>query len=144
MRTLIATGHVIPAKAGIEKSRSRRDGFRVKPGMTNSRKFMSLGIVSFFLLLDPATAAAAKISPKKVGNNNQALQRLAEGNQTDEGSEKGSGSKEIERRDGQRDKVYYSTTTKEEEAERRQEEKEKVEKSLDILRNMIIVPKPTH
>lgn len=92
---------------------------------------------------DPDTASTVRISLKEVGKNNQALQRSAESNQTDEGSEKGAGSKEIESRDGQRDKVYYSITTKEEEAERRQEEKEKVEKSLDILRNMIIVPKRT-
>jgi hypothetical protein len=37
MTTLIGTAHVIPAKAGIQKD----TGFRVKPGMTNSRKFMS-------------------------------------------------------------------------------------------------------
>ena len=61
--------------------------------------------------------------------------------QSDEQSEKGVGTKEIKKPDGQEEKVYYSTTTPEEEAERRQEEKEKAEKSLDILRNMILVPK---
>lgn len=107
-----------------------------------NRTQIKMAIISFFLL-NPATASTVKISLKEVGKNNQALQRLAESHQTDEGSEKGAGSKEIERPDGQKDKVYYSTTTKEEEAERRQEEKEKLEKSLDILRNMIIVPKRT-
>jgi hypothetical protein len=43
---------------------------------------------------------------------------------------------------GQKNKVYYPITTKEE-TERQQEEKEKVEKSLDMLRNMNIIPKRT-
>lgn len=96
-----------------------------------------------FFLLHPASASSVKISPEEIGKNNQALPRLVESLQTDERSERGTGSKAIEKKDRQEDKVYYSTTTKEEEAERRQEEKEKVEKSLDMLRNMIIVPKRT-
>ena len=43
MATLIETGHVILAKAGIQKDTE----FGVKPGMTNSRKFMSLCIKTF-------------------------------------------------------------------------------------------------
>jgi hypothetical protein len=95
-----------------------------------------------FFLLHPG-ASTLKISPEEIGRNNQALPRLVESLQTDESSERGTGSKAIEKKDRQEDKVYYSTTTKEEEAERRQEEKEKVEKSLDMLRNIIIVPKRT-
>jgi hypothetical protein len=101
---------------------------------------IKIAIISFFFL-NLATASTGKSALKEIGKNKQVLQRLAESLQTDEGSEKATGSKEIERRDGQKDKVYYSITTKEEEAERRQEEKEKVEKSLDVLRNMIIIPK---
>jgi hypothetical protein len=93
-----------------------------------------------FFLLHPA-ASSMKISPEGTERNNQALPRLAESLQTDERIERGTGSKAIERKDGQEDKVYYSTPTKEEEAERRQEEKKKVEKSLEMLKNMIIVPK---
>lgn len=95
--------------------------------------------IAFFLLY-PA-ASTLKISPEAIGRHNQAFPRLAETLQSDERNEGGTGSKAIQRKDGQEDKVYYSTTTKEEEAERRQEEKEKVEKSLEMLRNLIIVPK---
>jgi hypothetical protein len=94
-----------------------------------------------FFLLHPASASSVKLSPEEIGRNNQAFPRLAETLQTDERIERGTGSKAIERKDGKEDRVYYSTPTKEEEAERRQEEKEKVEKSLEMLRNMIIVPK---
>ena len=48
MTTLIATVHVIPAQAGIQKDTGfrilPRTRYGVKPGMTNSRKFMSLRI----------------------------------------------------------------------------------------------------
>jgi hypothetical protein len=93
-----------------------------------------------FFLLHPA-ASTLKISPEEIGINNQVFPRLAQTLQTDERDEGGTGSKAVDRKDRQEDKVYYSTTTKEEETERRQEEKEKFEKSLDMLNNMIIVPK---
>jgi hypothetical protein len=96
-----------------------------------------------FFLLQPAVLSLIKISPERVGKNVPTLPLLAGSYQTDERSEKGVGTKEIKKPDGKEEKVYYSTTTPEEEAERRQEEKEKAEKSLDILRNMIIVPKRT-
>ena len=93
-----------------------------------------------FFLLHPA-ASTLKISPEEIGINNQVFPRLAQTLQTDERNEGGTGSKAVDGKDRQEDKVYYSTTTKEEETERRQEEKEKFEKSLDMLNNMIIVPK---
>jgi hypothetical protein len=93
-----------------------------------------------FFLLHPAVSTL-KISPEEIGRHKQAFPCLAETFQTDERNEGGTGSKAIERKDRQEEKVYYSTTTKEEETERRQEEKEKLEKSLDMLKNMIIVPK---
>ena len=52
--------------------------------------------------------------------------------------EKGLGSEEIKRPDGEKDRVYYSITTPEEEKELRKEEKEKQDKSLEILNNIII------
>ena len=94
-----------------------------------------------FFLLHPAASSMTISAEGMERNNQQAFPRLAESLQTDERIERGAGSKAIERKDGQEDKVYYSTTTKEEEVERRQEEKEKVEKSLEMLKNMIIVPK---
>ena len=93
-------------------------------------------------LLHPASSSL-KISPEEIRKNNQVLKGLAQSLQSEEGTERGTGSKAIEKKDRQEDKVYYSTTTQEEEAERRQEETEKVEKSLDMLRNIIIVPKRT-
>jgi len=96
-------------------------------------------VIAFFLL-HPATSTL-KTSPEETGRNNRAFPRLAETLRTDEGNEGGTGSKAIERKDRQGGKVYYSTPTKEEETERHQEEKEKLEKSLDMLKNMIIVPR---
>jgi hypothetical protein len=52
--------------------------------------------------------------------------------------ERGMGSEESKRPDGGKDKVYYSVTTPEEEKETRKEEKEKQDKSLGILNNIII------
>ena len=92
-------------------------------------------------LLQPADLSRTKLSPELAGKVDPSLPLMAGSYQTDEKTEKGLGSKEIKKPDGQEEKVYYSTTTPEEEAEHRQEEKEKAEKSLDILRNMIIVPK---
>jgi len=94
-----------------------------------------------FLLLQPAVPSVVKISPGKAGKCDAALPLLAGSYQTDERSEKGVGTKEIKKPDGREEKIYYSTSSPEEEAERRQEEKDKTEKSLDILNNMIIVPK---
>ncbi len=52
--------------------------------------------------------------------------------------ERGLGAQEIPRSDGGKDRVYYSVTTPEEERRNREEEKEKTEKSLDVLPNIII------
>jgi hypothetical protein len=94
-----------------------------------------------FFLLQPAVLPPMKIFPEKAGKSDPLLPLRAGSYQTDEGSEKGIGTKEIKKPDGREDKIYYSTTTPEEEAQRRQEEKEKAEKSSDMLRNMIIIPK---
>jgi hypothetical protein len=48
------------------------------------------------------------------------------------------GTKEIERSDGGKDKLYYSITNTEEERKNREEEKEKLDKAMEILRNIII------
>jgi len=92
-------------------------------------------------LLQPGIFSQIKISPGLVGKSDLSFPLIAGSYSTDEQSEKGVGTKEIKKPDGQEEKVYYSTTTPEEEAERRQEEKENAEKSSDILRNMILVPK---
>ncbi len=48
------------------------------------------------------------------------------------------GAYDVPRPDGGKDKVYYSIITPEEEAQSKKEEKEKMEKSLDLLRNIVI------
>ncbi len=50
----------------------------------------------------------------------------------------GLGVKEVPKAGGSGDKTYYSVTAPGEEEEARQEEKEKMEKSLDVLRNILI------
>jgi hypothetical protein len=98
------------------------------------------GIVVWVLLALIAHLPPASINEmflKEVGDK-RLTQGFGEGQQTDEGSEKALGTKEIPRPDGGKDKVYYSVTTKEEEAQQQKEEREKVEKSWDLLRNIII------
>ena len=96
-----------------------------------------------FFLLQPTVLFPMKISPDKAGKGDQTLPLWAGTYQTDEGSEKEVGTDEIKKPAGREDKVYHSIASPEEEAERRQEEKKKVEKSLDMLRNIIIIPKRT-
>ena len=57
--------------------------------------------------------------------------------ETREGKE-GLGVKETLRPDGGKDRTYYSVTTLEEQQRAQQEEREKMEKALEILRNVII------
>jgi len=52
--------------------------------------------------------------------------------------DKGLGTQEIPRRDGGKDKVYYSVTTPDEDRKNQEEEKEKADKSWEVLRNIII------
>lgn len=51
------------------------------------------------------------------------------------------GRKEITLPDGRRQIIYYSISDPEEVDRRRKEEKEKVEKSWDVLKNLIVTPK---
>ena len=48
---------------------------------------------------------------------------------------------EMKRPDGGKDRIYYSITTEEEENERRKEESKKLDKSMEMLDNMIIFEK---
>jgi len=52
--------------------------------------------------------------------------------------DRGLGTQEIPRRDGGKDKVYYSVTTPDEDRKNQEEEKEKADKSWEVLRNIII------
>ena len=57
---------------------------------------------------------------------------------TSQPSATGVGVLEIQRRDGSKDKIYYSTITPEEELQKSKEEKEKIEGSWEVLKNVII------
>lgn len=103
----------------------------------NSAQTIPILIVCF-LMANPLSAYMGGISLKEVGADKRVTQTFVITQQTDEGNEKALGSKEIQRPDGGKDKIYYSVTTKEEEAEQKKEEKEKDEKSWDMLRNIII------
>ncbi len=48
------------------------------------------------------------------------------------------GTEDLERPDGGKDRFYFSIVPQEEEKKNREEEKEKMEKSLDVLKNIII------
>jgi len=95
-------------------------------------------LVYFSLVANPLAASMDRISPKTVGPDKRVTQGEGETLRTDEGSEKTLGSREIQRPDGGKDKIYYSGTSKEEQEEKQREEKEKEEKSWDMLRNIII------
>jgi hypothetical protein len=58
------------------------------------------------------------------------------------GSPRGVGMVEVPRTDGRKDKIYFSTMTPEEESQSAAEEKEKADRSLEMLRNIIIDRRP--
>jgi hypothetical protein len=100
-------------------------------------------LVFFSVIANPLSASIDEISLKEVGTDKRVPQGFVESQQTDEGSQKTLGGMEIQRPDGGKDKIYYSVTPKEEEVKQQKEEKEKVEKSWDMLRNIIIIDKRT-
>ncbi len=104
----------------------------------------AMGILMYFsLVANPLADSIDRIYPKAFATDKRVTQGTGETLRTDEGSEKALGSKEIQRPDGGKDKIYYSVTTKEEEAEQQREEKEKEEKSWEMLRNIIIDKRTT-
>jgi hypothetical protein len=58
------------------------------------------------------------------------------------GSPRGVGVVEVPRTDGRKDKIYFSTMTPEEESRSAVDEKEKADRSLEMLRNIIIDRRP--
>jgi hypothetical protein len=58
------------------------------------------------------------------------------------GSPRGVGVIEVPRTDGRKDKIYFSTMTPEEESRSAADEKEKADRSLEMLRNIIIDRRP--
>lgn len=75
---------------------------------------------------------------KEARADHRIAQISVESNNINIESSKGLGTEETERPEGGKDKIYYSITTPEEERKNQEEEKEKQEKSLEMLRNIII------
>ena len=75
---------------------------------------------------------------KEAGVDDKTIQMLIKQEKKNDECTNGLGTKEIERPDGGKDKLYYSITTPEEERKNQEEEKEKLEKSLEMLKNIII------
>jgi len=74
--------------------------------------------------------------PEAVANRH--AQRSVQGEEAFPDPAPGVGMREVPRADGGKDKIYYSVTTPEEERKAEQEEKDKVDKSWDVLRNIVI------
>ena len=104
-----------------------------------NRKLAMTILIYLSILANPVLPAMEKISFGDIGEDDLIIQRFVENQQSAEESEKALGSEKIEKPDGEKEITYYSVTTKEEEAERRKEEKEKVERSWEMLRNIIII-----
>ena len=96
---------------------------------------LSFLLICFFLMVVPLHALTVEeiIRLKEAGVEDRTIQLLIE-----KDKEKGLGTAEIERPEGGRDKIHYSTTSPEEEITRSQEEKEKMERSWEMLKNILI------
>jgi hypothetical protein len=78
------------------------------------------------------------IKLKQAGVEDRTIQLLIEQEKVKREATGGLGVKETTRPDGGKDVTYFSVTTPEEERKVQQEEQEKMEKALEILRNIII------
>jgi len=78
------------------------------------------------------------IKLKEAGVEDRTIQMLIEQEKMNREGEEGVGVKETTRADGGKDRTYYSVTTSEEHQKIEREDREKMEKALDILRNIII------
>ena len=78
------------------------------------------------------------IKLKQAGVEDRTIQLIIELEKSNREGKEGLGVKEIPRPDGGKDRVYYSVTTPEEERQLKEEEKEKLERALEILQNIII------
>ncbi len=103
------------------------------------RYSLRIGIVFplllFVFLSLQANAQEKKDIPQKGASEIQA-------DKPDGGLPRGIGVVETPRADGGKDKIYFSTSTPEEEGQAKAEEKEKVSRSWDMLKNIIIDKRP--
>jgi hypothetical protein len=96
---------------------------------------LSFFFICSFLMAVPLYALTVEevIRLKEAGVDEKTIQMLIE-----EGKARSLGVTEVERPEGGRDKIYYSITPPEEETSRTKEEKEKIEKSWEMLKNIMI------
>jgi hypothetical protein len=96
---------------------------------------LSILIGSFFLMAVPLYGLTVEevLRLKQAGVGEETIRMLIQ-----EESSKTLGVREVERPDGGKDKIYYSITSPEEESGEAKEEEEKIEKSWDMLRNIVI------
>lgn len=98
-------------------------------------------LISFFFFpvvsLD-ALSVEDIIRLKEAGVDDRTIQMLIQQEKTIEGDSRGLGVKEIKRDEGGSDKIYYSIITPEEDEISVREEREKLEKSWEMLKNVII------
>jgi hypothetical protein len=85
-----------------------------------------------------ALTAEQVIRLKEKGVEDRTIQMLIERENRERENASGLGVKEKVRSDGGKDKTYYSITDRQEEINQQREEKEKMERALEILRNLII------
>jgi len=104
-----------------------------------NRIILFLPLLGIFLI--PPLAPAGEENQRKVISSNpqnlgpaQTPTHAAEDNQ-------GLGTHQTDRPDGENNVIYYSITTPEEEENKRKEEKEKIDRSWDLLQNIIIDPR---
>ena len=97
-------------------------------------------IFSFFFMVSPLCALTVDevIRLKEAGVDDKTIQMLIEQERMIQEETKGLGVKEIEKPGGVKDKIYYSITPAEEGIKGQQEEREKLEKSWEMLKNIII------
>jgi hypothetical protein len=103
-----------------------------------NHRWSSFVLLSFALSFFPPVFQDGTVSMNMRGTCPQDPQRLAQAKKKAKSPTPGMGTQEIQRPDGGKDTIYYSTTTPEEEKKTEQEEKEKVDKSLNMLPNIII------
>jgi hypothetical protein len=75
---------------------------------------------------------------KEAGVEDRTIRMFIELERRNRMGAEGVGVIEMSRSDGGKERVYYSGATPEEENNIREEEKEKMERALEILRNMVI------
>lgn len=94
--------------------------------------FLVLSLSLFSFVMDGSTESEEDREESRIG------ERVPGAKERTQEIIEGVGVKEIEKPGGRKEKIYFSVTTPEEERKREQEEKEKVDRSWEMLRKVII------